>query len=237
MSLRLLFSFYAPRFNWHIIPIATSRKTVFKQEPVTETWETAPSTCHGVKAKAYPNSSMPHNAYPKMQKKIFISIFFFLNLGTATGCISLNEYAVKYRVSPSFQEETGPGQQSNNDDHLDKDAPQEQTTRAALHHMKLPIPTHHCHYFRNQLFVASEAAQEHIWWVWAFPGYWPLHILTLYILPVDETRTAYKVIDAAQKMEMAYQAGDNEFLSTCSKIMNEAELGAAFAQENPLLEP
>jgi hypothetical protein len=38
-------------------------------------------------------------------------------------------------------------------------------------------------------------------------------------------------------MELAYQTNDTEFLSTCARLMNEPELGAAFAQENPLLEP
>ena len=129
------------------------------------------------------------------------------------GCISLNDYAVKYRASSPIQ----------TDKEEEKNYEGEQT--------------HRCHYFRNQLVAASEAAQEHIWWVWAFPGYWPLHILTLYILPVDETRTANKVIKAAQKMERAYQTSDAEFLNVCKKLFNEPELGPAFMQENPLHKP
>lgn len=179
---------------------------------------------------------MPHNAYPKMFKHILTAVFLILNLLNTTGCISLKEYAIKYRVSPAFQEESDP-QEHNNNDHLSKSVPQEEKSGASQNHMSLAIPTHHCHYFRNQLVVASEVAQEHIWWVWAFPGYWPLHILTLYILPVDETRTAHQVIEAAQKMEMAYQTNDAKFLSTCEKLLKEAELGDAFALENPLLKP
>jgi hypothetical protein len=185
---------------------------------------------------------MQHNAYPEMLKQTFIIIFLFFSLWPTAGCISLNEYAIKYRAASSFQDEADPNEQENDSDlkpskDVKEDVKKEQKNKPTNVHVNLRVPTHHCHYFRNQLVVASEVAQEHLWWVWAFPGYWPLHILTLYILPVDETRTANKVIEAAQKMEMAYQTNDAEFLNTCERLLNEPELGAIFAQENPLLKP
>ena len=147
-----------------------------------------------------------------MIQRSFI-IFFFFSLCIHTGCLSLNDYAIKYQASGAFHES------------------EEENKQGELHQ-----PTEPCHYLRNQLVVASQEAQTHIWWVWAFPGYWPLHILTLYILPIDETRIAHKVIDAAQQMERAYQKSDAAFFETCEQLMNEPELGTAFAQENPFLE-
>ena len=148
-------------------------------------------------------------------------LFFFIPLCLSTGCLSLNDYAVKYDASTS----------------LDKpDAYKDKSTKGTQIEEPQQSVAESCHYYRNQLVVASQEAQTHLWWVWAFPGYWPLHILTFYMLPIDETRIANKVIAAAQKMERAYQTNDTQFLNTCEQLFVEPELGPAFAQENPFLE-
>ena len=153
--------------------------------------------------------------------------FFFLLLCFAlSGCLSLREYAVTYRASAVV----GPG--------LTDSAILEKEGRAALNAIPLPNKKKRqerlvCEYFRNQLIIAGEKAQSHRLGVWLLPWYWPLHLLTFYIVPVEETQKANLVINAAKNMEQAYQQSDDLFLETCRRELAQNPLGAAFQSENP----
>lgn len=148
----------------------------------------------------------------------FPTFALLLILSMSISCMSVHDYAIKY--NPALTTE-----------------PTEDTEVKTSVPGELHLPSEQCEFFRNQLVYGAEAAQEHIWWVWAFPGYWPLHILTFYIFPIDQTQTANKVIEAAQKMEIAYQTNDAEFLTTCSSLFEQADIGPIFATENPFVEP
>ncbi len=151
---------------------------------------------------------------------------FLLLCFTASGCISLNEYAVTYRASAVV----GPG--------LTDSTILLKEGRTTLNTTPLPSKQEQqerllCEYFRNQLAIAAEKAQSHRLGVWLFPWYWPLHFLTFYIVPVEETQKANLVIKAAKNMEIAYQQSGEAFLDTCRYELAQKPLGEAFQSENP----
>ena len=158
---------------------------------------------------------------------LFYKVTVLLSCALLTGCLSYGDYAVKYRVTQNI----GPGLVSSKA--LKKEgraAIQKSEKEAAEQKMK---QRYRCQYFRNQLVVASEKAQSHRFWIWAGPWYWPLHVMTLFLFPVEETQKANWVLKTASQMERSYQQSDEEFLRTCESLEEHPVIGESFIQENP----
>ena len=86
------------------------------------------------------------------------------------GCLSLGEYAVKYRASS----EAGVGVTSSTA--LLKSGRETLLATAEAENQNRLKEQLRCEYFRNQLVVAAEDAQTHRLGVWLYPWYWPLHL-------------------------------------------------------------
>lgn len=89
-----------------------------------------------------------------------------------------------------------------------------------------------CVLLRNQLFTASLNASHHMAFLWGFPLLWPIHVASFLTVPIVEQGRANAVIEAAMRLEQAYQTSDEAFLSQC-RLLRDSELGQIFIREQP----
>ena len=97
---------------------------------------------------------------------------------------------------------------------------------------ELYLPSEH-EFFRNQLVYGAEAAQEHIWWVWAFPGYCHCISSRFIFFLSTKHKTANQVIEAAQKWKSPIKPTMQNFLATCSSLFWSVDIGPIFATGKP----
>ncbi len=85
-----------------------------------------------------------------------------------------------------------------------------------------------CERLRAQLAYGSRAATTHTACVWGCPLAWPVGILSAFVWPIHETRTAQAVWQAAEDLERAYQSDTDSFLTTC-RVVRDGDVGRAFS--------
>ncbi len=85
-----------------------------------------------------------------------------------------------------------------------------------------------CERLRAQLAYGSRAATTHTACVWGCPLAWPVGILSAFVWPIHETRTAQAVWQAAEDLERAYQSDTDAFLTTC-RVVRDGDVGRAFS--------
>ncbi|MFZ9887535.1 MAG: hypothetical protein ACO3JL_08535 [Myxococcota bacterium] len=149
-------------------------------------------------------------------------ILALLGLASTTGCRTLDDYG---RVYTSAQEE--PLVES-----LDQLRARQGRSRAQRERMLGGTDAEaleRCEVLRGQLVHGRRAAAGQRLFVWGCPVAWPVGLVTLFMWPWNETKTALQVEDAAVALERAYQTDTQSFLRVCAEIRR-SPVGRAFTE-------